>query len=102
MEIIEKKQGYALLTFQGPITIYQVKDLREEILPCTDKYDRLALDLSGVDDCDSAGVQLLYSVLKTVEEKGGKISVKGASTEVRKALERSCLDTGGHLFSQGR
>jgi anti-sigma B factor antagonist len=47
----------------------------------------LALDLAGVSDFDSAGVQLLLSTRRTLAERGDALHIVGASAAVRDALE---------------
>ena len=46
----------------------------------------LALDLRGVTDFDSAGVQLLLAARRSLAERGDALCLSGASAAVRDAL----------------
>jgi anti-sigma B factor antagonist len=52
---------------------------------CTASGD-LALDLSGVTDIDSAGLQLLLATRRSVNERGAALVLHGASAPVVDAL----------------
>lgn len=51
------------------------------------------LDLSGVEACDSAGLQLLLALKARLEQQGGTLSLESPSAVVREALGIFGLDT---------
>lgn len=55
---------------EGDLTVYRVAELREGILPFSSGANKITVDLQGVAECDAAGLQLLISLKKTVEEAG--------------------------------
>ena len=52
----------------------------------------LAIDLSGVESCDSAGVQLLVAARRSVASRGQSLELLGASPAVREVFGRYALD----------
>ena len=52
----------------------------------------VALDLSTVDDIDSAGVQLLLSMRNGLRARGAVLHLRGVTTHVRDALAVFGLD----------
>jgi anti-sigma B factor antagonist len=73
----------------GPeMTVAHAAQLREQLLAAiSDGRTTLALDLSGITDFDSAGVQLLLAARRTLVERGGSLTATGMSSTVRSALE---------------
>lgn len=73
----------------GPeLTVAHAAELRERLLATiADGRTSLALDLAGVTDFDSAGVQLLLATRRTLAERGGVLTLTAASSPVRGALD---------------
>lgn len=63
------------LTFKGSMTIYRARDLTKELSPLNWKKDKLDIDLSQVDEIDSAGVQLLMMIAKASKEFDSRIKI---------------------------
>lgn len=82
----EDKDGQAFLTIRGPLSIYEVTDIRNELIQCFDNCSTLFLDLDEVTECDTAGVQLLCSARITADRYGKKLGVKQASAAVIDAM----------------
>ncbi|MBU4261833.1 MAG: STAS domain-containing protein [Proteobacteria bacterium] len=68
-EQLGKKED-AAYKIEGDLTIYQVAELRERLLPFASGVNTVTVDLLGVAECDAAGLQLLVSLKKTAEEAG--------------------------------
>lgn len=78
----------------GPeLTIAQAAACRDALVDalCAGPGD-LALELSGVTDIDSAGVQLLLALARSVRARGGALTLGRPSAEVRAALAVLGLD----------
>lgn len=78
----------------GPeLTIGQAAASRDQLVDalCATRGD-LALDLSGVTDVDSAGVQLLLALRRSVGARGGSLQLHAPSAVVRDALAVFGLD----------
>ncbi len=84
----EETQGQTCLKIEGALSVYEVAELREKILAYLEKNKELILDLDEVTECDTAGIQLLYSARKTAEEEGKTFTVTSASDPVFEAITR--------------
>ncbi|QTA90661.1 STAS domain-containing protein [Desulfonema magnum] len=82
----EHKYGETVLKIKGPLSVYEVAELRDQFLECLETYDGLRLDLSEVDECDTAGVQLLYSARITVRDTGKSFDISNPSPSVINAM----------------
>jgi anti-sigma B factor antagonist len=54
---------------------------------------RLIVDLSGVDFCDSTGVNVLLAAHRQAREKGGDLELAAPRPAVRKILQVTGLET---------
>jgi len=61
----KKSKDITTLVFEGDITIYYVTQIKDELFADYEKLtDKVALDLEGVTEIDTAGVQLLLFAKK--------------------------------------
>lgn len=61
----KKSKDTTTLVFEGDITIYHVAQIKDELFADYEKLaDKIALDLDGVTEIDTAGVQLLLFAKK--------------------------------------
>lgn len=61
----KKSKDTTTLIFEGDLTIYYVAQIKDEIFADYEKLsDKIALDLEGVTEIDTAGVQLLLFAKK--------------------------------------
>ena len=61
----KKNKDTTTLSFEGDLTIYCVTQIKDELFADYEKMaDKIALDLSGVSEIDTAGVQLLLFAKK--------------------------------------
>jgi len=85
--ITEERDGKLLVIPEGPLTIYEVGGLHQTFAAGFQDHRGLLLDLTGVTECDTAGVQLLCSARKTAEEKDTPFGIIGIAPAVLKALD---------------
>lgn len=52
----------------------------------------LAIDLSGIESCDSSGVQLLVAARRSVAARGQSLVLSHASPAIREVFGRYALD----------
>lgn len=57
------------------------------LLESFSQNEKIRLDLSRVEECDAAGVQLLCSAKLTAEQTGKRFTVPSASDAVIRAIE---------------
>ena len=78
--------GTGLLRLSGELTIYHAAELKAALLPLADEARALVLDLSGVSDIDSAGLQLLLALRRSLAAQGATVQLAGVSGAVADAL----------------
>ena len=88
----EEKDGQAFFKIKGPMTINETTELKQELLVCLEDYNGLVLDLAEVVECDTAGIQLIYSTKKTVQDTDKAFTVTGASNCVQEIVSSIGLD----------
>lgn len=75
--------GNLLLTFNGGLTIFQAAERKPELLHALSQAGRmLSLDLSGVDEIDTAGIQLLLLLKREAGSRGLPLAVVAYSPAV--------------------
>lgn len=84
---------------QGELTIYRALEHFEALRAMRSaRAAVLRLDLSGVSEIDSAGLQLLLLLRKSAAAEGGALCITSASAAVRELLEFCNL---GALLADG-
>jgi anti-sigma B factor antagonist len=83
------------MSVQGEIDLYTVPKLQRELASVLAAGDpiRLIVDLSGVDFCDSTGVNVLLAAHRQAREKGGDLELAAPRPAVRKILQVTGLET---------
>jgi anti-sigma B factor antagonist len=87
----EETQGKIRLKIQGSLSIYEAVALREELLDRIAGETDLELDLGGVTECDTAGLQLLCAARKTAGKRDKHLRVVGAPQTVLDTLRSAGL-----------
>ncbi|MBF0256058.1 MAG: STAS domain-containing protein [Gammaproteobacteria bacterium] len=77
------------------VTIYHIAQLKEDLLGKFNQSQGLELDLSGVQEMDSAGVQLLMLLKRESEEKAKPLHLINHSQPVVAIFE--LLDLSSHF-----
>ncbi|GEM_PF-3075020 len=70
------------------LTVYNISELHVKFQEALFNSDRIDIDLNSITDCDTSGVQLLYSLKKSCLEKNKEISITNPSIAVYEALNR--------------
>ena len=81
-----KSTGLCRLRVEGEITIYKAAEVMEKLVPYWRDYKEFELDLSGISDIDTAGVQLLLMFDRKSGASGKKARLAGESEPVSEAL----------------
>ncbi|KAF1045669.1 MAG: hypothetical protein GAK35_01278 [Herbaspirillum frisingense] len=80
--------GNLLLIFDGGLTIFQAAERKPELLHALSLVERsVSLDLSGVDEIDTAGIQLLLLLKRETARRGQSLEVTGYSPAVLSAFD---------------
>ncbi|GFM79509.1 hypothetical protein PSCICN_02010 [Pseudomonas cichorii] len=82
-----------LMHVKGDLTIYEVRQARELLIPLmSTQAHSWQMDLSGIDELDSAGAQLLLALQRELSLAGTPATVSAASPSVIEMAELLALD----------
>ena len=92
--------GRVRLTLEGELTIYGAAELQARLVAAlADAPEGLDIDLAGVTDIDSAGVQLLLATKKSLQARERDLQLIAPSEAVLEVLD--FLDLSDHLGTGG-
>ncbi len=88
MEIEQKRQDDTCILFlTGDLTIYHAETLRNSIAAQFENCSRTAIDLSGIAETDTAGIQVLIWAKKESERKNHPIKLINHSPAIIRAID---------------
>src|SRR5919109_5024628 len=86
--------GHAVVTASGELDLYTAPQLQTALAALLREHvDRVVVDLSGIEFCDSTGMNVLLSAMKRLKERGGTLELAAPRPAVRRILEVTGLDT---------
>ena len=80
----------------GEIDLYTAPRLQgelAEVIASAAPASRIVVDMSGVEFCDSTGMNVLLSCLRQVRERGGELELAAPRPAVMKILQVTALDS---------
>ena len=80
----------------GEIDLYTAPRLHSElaaVIANAGQDMRVTVDMSGVEFCDSTGMNVLLSCLRQVRERGGELELAAPRPAVMKILQVTALDS---------
>lgn len=80
-------------TIEGEMTIYTALELKDRLLAPLNQCVHMAIDLAGVSEIDSAGLQLLVMTKNEARARGKSLSISGHSPAVLEALDLCNLES---------
>lgn len=82
------------MTASGEIDLYTAPRLHSELAAVVKEGGpaRVVVDMSGVEFCDSTGMNVLLSCLRQARERGGELELAAPRPAVRKILQVTGLD----------
>jgi len=93
------ENGTSLLRIEGEMTIYRALELKPLLLARLEESAALDIDLAGVTEFDTAGVQLLILACKSAQAMQRKLRLVAHSPAVAEVLE--LLDIAKHFDGSG-
>jgi ABC-type transporter Mla MlaB component len=72
-------------------SVFKVAELYDNFFNAYREADTIEIDLGNVTDCDTAGIQLLYSLKKSGIKDGKNVIIKNISSAVEDTLNRMCI-----------
>ena len=87
--------GHIAITAVGELDLYTAPRLQQALAAALTEQDfgRVVVDLSGVEFCDSTGMNVLLSGMKRAKERGGTFELAAPRPAVRRILQVTGLDT---------
>lgn len=82
----QDKDGNLVMKIEGSLSAYEVGDLKDRLLTGFIDHQGIFLDINGVTECDTLGIQLLLSAKKTAEKLNKSFNVTGDSSAVHNVL----------------
>lgn len=83
-----------MVTASGELDLYTAPRLQTALAALLrEPVDRVVVDLSGVEFCDSTGMNVLLAAMKRVKENGGTFELAAPRPAVRRILQVTGLDT---------
>lgn len=96
LKVSSRSQGdYELVIAIGEIDLYTAPRLQSElaaVIASAAPASRVIVDMSGVEFCDSTGMNVLLSCLRQARERGGELELAAPRPAVRKILSVTGLD----------
>ena len=97
LNVSSRFQGdHVIVTTAGEIDLYTAPKLQSDLAAIVDDAApaaRIVIDMSGVEFCDSTGMNVLLSCLRQVRERGGELELAAPRTAVLKILAVTGLDS---------
>jgi anti-sigma B factor antagonist len=83
----QRESAPATMTIQGELTIYRAAELKQELLAALAAPAALEIDLSGVTEIDTTGLQLLMLAKKTAQAQQRELRLVAHSPAVINVFE---------------
>ena len=97
LKVSSRSQGdHELVIATGEIDLYTAPRLQSElaeVIANAAPASRIVVDMSGVEFCDSTGMNILLSCLRQVRERGGELELAAPRPAVMKILQVTALDS---------
>lgn len=84
---LEKKDRLGMLSIDGEMTIYTAAEQKVQLLDHLSECEELELNLSGIGEMDSAGLQILLLLKREAEASGHQLRLVNHSRAVYEVLE---------------
>ncbi len=91
----------SLLSIDGELTIYTATEYKKYLVENFTSEKTLEVDLKGVEEIDTCGLQLLAAMSKQLSADGNEINIIATSDIAKDALETSRLMTGMSFITDG-
>jgi anti-sigma B factor antagonist len=96
LKVSSQSQGdQAIVSVSGEIDLYTAPRLQGELTAVLDggRPVRVVVDMSGVEFCDSTGMNVLLAAMKRARDHGGGLDLASPRPAVRKILQVTGLDS---------
>lgn len=84
---IKGNKTQILLGIDGEMNIYHATEIKKELSEYLNRFEKLALDLSGVSEIDTSGYQILVSLKLKSKKENKKLAIINHSPDVLKIFD---------------
>jgi anti-sigma B factor antagonist len=94
LKVATRTQGdHTVVSVTGEIDLYTAPKLQSELTGAlTRNPARLIVDMSGVEFCDSTGINVLLAAHRQARDRGGELQLAGPGRATRKVLQVTGLE----------
>lgn len=93
MPFASQNHGSAfMVNISGTLTIDTVNDHIPKLMKVYNKSCQILLNVGHLDECDTAGIQLLWTFVNDVQKKGNEVELHALSDSFKKSAEISGFD----------
>ena len=95
LKVTTTSQGdHTVVSATGEIDLYTAPRLQAALMAAlSGNPARLIVDMSGVEFCDSTGINVLLAAHRQAAERGGELQLAGPGSATRKVLQVTGLET---------
>ena len=88
MEIrLKKFKNQLTVELEGRLDTLTSPELEEKLMPALEGIDKLIFDLAELQFRSSAGLRVILSALQILDARGGTMTVKNASENIKKVFK---------------
>ena len=94
LKVTSRTQGdHTVISVTGEIDLYTAPRLQSELMTALGTHPaRLIVDMSGVEFCDSTGINVLLAGHRQARERGGELQLAAPGAAIRKVLQVTGLE----------
>jgi anti-anti-sigma regulatory factor len=93
ISITSRANACTRLTLDGPMTVYEAVDVKRDLLHALAGSAELEIDVTGLDEIDTAGLQLLLLLRRESLRTAKTLRRAGTSPALAEVLDRYGLST---------
>jgi len=82
VKVTQKRNNSTEITISGDLNIYSVMENYQRYFQTVKFKEQVILKLSGVDEVDTAGMQLLIALFKTIKKHGSRYLIQSNSDSI--------------------
>ena len=91
-------EGLCKLTIEDDMTIYSINEIKSAISHEIELYQKFELDLRGVEEIDTAGIQLILALRRELISKSKELKISAVSDVVTTLFKSYSINS---LFNLG-
>ncbi len=97
----QKTDERSLCKLNGALNIWEAADIWRQLRGLLLSPEPLTLDLTQVEACDGAGIQIICQIQHAIRQRGKRVEISGLSEPVQAAMAQAGIDTQGFLKPEG-